>query len=445
MGALSNAGRLPAMVLAAALALAVYGALAAPTVMFGDSAEFQTVALTGGIPHATGYPTFVLVGRLFARLPLPDRAFRITFMSVCFGAASVALLVLVLHELGIGLVPAIIGALLFGSTFTFWRVALRAEVYTLSTFVALLAVWRVIVALRGTSLHDSAVAGLLLGLTLTGHLSFILPVALLGLALAWHVFRARPPAGRELALLLGAFLLGLTPYLYLVWADTRPFPYDYLKLVDLVNNPLGRPMPSFDSPWERVAWLVTGRNHFPAQPLVLPRLAILPRPLRALGILFLFELGPVALPLLVIGFFRQLGRDAGLALLLALAGAASLGFTALIAAGAMVHIFLLPATLVAVVFVAAGIESLYEGFAGAARAHRLALLAPAALALVVVGLPPHLLRVYADQHPIGAWHLRVEEEDPSLQATTLPSLRGFTAARDYGLEALAAIPRDALG
>src|SRR5258706_13024340 len=203
-------------------------------------------------------------------------------------------------------------------------------------------------------------------------------------------------------------------------------------------------MPSFDSPWERVAWLVTGRNHFPAQPLVLPRLAMLRGALRALGILFLFELGPVALPLLVIGFFRQLGRDAGLALLLALAGAASLGFTALIAAGAMVHIFLLPATLVAVVFVAAGIESLYEGFAGAARAHGLALLAPAALALVVVGLPPHLLRVYADRHPIGAWHLRVEEEDPSFQAATLPSLRGFTAPRDYGLEALAAIPRDAL-
>src|SRR5882672_327789 len=125
MHALSNVGRLPAMLLAFALALAIYASLAAPTVMFADSAEFQTVALTGGIPHSTGYPTFVLIGRLFSHLPFPDRAFRITFMSACFGAGSVALLVLILHELGIGLVPALMGALLFGSTFTFWRAALR--------------------------------------------------------------------------------------------------------------------------------------------------------------------------------------------------------------------------------------------------------------------------------------------------------------------------------
>src|SRR5260221_3706872 len=231
MRALSNAARLPAMLLVFALAFAVYTSLAAPTVMFGDSAEFQTVGLTGGIPHATGYPTFVLMGRAFARLPLPDRAFRITFMSACFGAASLALLVLILQEIGIALVPALIAALLFGSSFTFWRVSLRAEVYTLSVFLALLALCRTIVALRSPRLGDAALAGFLLGLTLTGHLSFILPVAVFGLALAGHVFRTRPPALRELALLLGAFLLGLTPYLYLMWADTRPHPYHYPQLV----------------------------------------------------------------------------------------------------------------------------------------------------------------------------------------------------------------------
>ncbi len=34
---------------------------------------------------------FMVIGRLFARLPFPDRAFRITFMSCCFGAATLAL------------------------------------------------------------------------------------------------------------------------------------------------------------------------------------------------------------------------------------------------------------------------------------------------------------------------------------------------------------------
>lgn len=444
MHALSNVGRLPAMLLAFALALAVYASLAAPTVMFADSAEFQTVALTGGIPHSTGYPTFVLMGRLFAHLPLPDRAFRITFMSACFGAGSVALLVLILHEVGIGLVPALMGALLFGSTFTFWRAALRAEVYTLSVFIALLALWRTVVAFRSPSLGPSVLAGFLLGLTLTGHLSFIPPVAVFGLALAWHVFRSRPPALRELAALLGAFLLGLTPYLYLVWADTRNYPYDYLNVVALVSNPLGRPLPSFDTPWERVAWLVTGRNYFPPRPFPVPQPGMLRDVLRGAELVFLFELGPVALVLLVIGFFRQLGRDAGLAILIAVAGAASAGFTAMFADRQLFPIFLLPAVFGATVFVAAGIEPLYAGFAAAARAQGLGLFAPAALALAVVALPPHFLRVYANAHPIGPMGLRVEEEDPTFKPTAVPSLSGFVAGRLYGEQALAAIPPDAI-
>lgn len=443
MRALSFVGLVPAMLLAFVLGLAVYVSLAAPTVMFGDSAEFQTVALEGGIPHSTGYPTFVLVGRAFARLPFPDRAFRITFMSACFGAASLALLVLILHQLGIGLVPALIGALLFGSTFTFWRVSLRAEVYSLSVFIALLALWRTIAALRSPHFGHAALAGFLLGLTLTGHLSFILPVAVFGLALAWHVFRTRPPALRELAVLLGSFVLGLTPYLYLIWADTRHYPYNYLDVVALVANPLGEPLSSFDTPWERAAWLVTGRNFFPPHPFPHLRPGMLRDVLRDTELMFLFELGPLALPLLVIGFLRQLGRDAGLALLLALAGAASFAFTAVFAYGPMIQIFLLPATLVCVMFVAAGIESLYAGFARAARAHGLQLLAPALLALAAVALPPHLLRVYATTHPIGPYHLRVEEEDPTFKPAVLPSMRGFVAGRVYGEQALAAIPHDA--
>ena len=444
MRALSFVGLVPAMLLAFVLGLAVYVLLAAPTVMFGDSAEFQTVALEGGIPHSTGYPTFVLVGRAFAHLPFRDRAFRITFMSACFGAASLALLVLILHQLGIGLVPALIGALLFGSTFTFWRGALRAEVYSLSVFIALLALWRTIVALKSPRFGDAALAGFLLGLTLTGHLSFILPVALFGLALAWHVFRTRPPALRELAALLGLFLLGLSPYLYLIWADTRHYAYNYLDVVALVANPLGGPLPSFDTPWERVAWLVTGRNYFPPQPFPHLRPGMLRDVLRAAELMFLFELGPVALPLLVIGFLRQLARDLGITVLLALACAASFAFTAVFASGPMIHIFLLPATIVCVVFVAAGIESVYGVFANAARAHGLQLLAPAVLALAAVALPPHLLRVYANTHPIGPYHLRVEEEDPTFKPSVLPSMRGFVAGREYGEQALAAIPRDAL-
>ena len=104
-----------------AAALVGYTSLAAPTVMFGDSAELQTVALAGGIPHATGYPAFILLGRLFAQLPFADPAFRINFMSCCFGAATVALFVLAFTALDLSIPSALAGALALGASFTFWR------------------------------------------------------------------------------------------------------------------------------------------------------------------------------------------------------------------------------------------------------------------------------------------------------------------------------------
>ncbi len=51
-------GTIVAMAVAFLLASVLYVQTAAPSVQWGDSGEFQTVALVGGIPHATGYPLF---------------------------------------------------------------------------------------------------------------------------------------------------------------------------------------------------------------------------------------------------------------------------------------------------------------------------------------------------------------------------------------------------
>src|SRR5579862_6662230 len=57
--------------------LTLYLKTAAPGVYSFDAAEFSIAAATWGIPHATGYPLFVLLGRLFIQvLPLGDAAYR---------------------------------------------------------------------------------------------------------------------------------------------------------------------------------------------------------------------------------------------------------------------------------------------------------------------------------------------------------------------------------
>src|SRR5260370_7246978 len=51
-------------------ALALYMATLLPGIGSGDTAEFQRVAPTLGVPHPTGYPLYSMLGWLWSRLPL---------------------------------------------------------------------------------------------------------------------------------------------------------------------------------------------------------------------------------------------------------------------------------------------------------------------------------------------------------------------------------------
>ena len=61
--------------------LVLYIRTLAPSLLFGDSAEFQTIAHTLGIGHPTGYPVYVLLARLFTLLPIGEVAYRVNLFS----------------------------------------------------------------------------------------------------------------------------------------------------------------------------------------------------------------------------------------------------------------------------------------------------------------------------------------------------------------------------
>lgn len=141
-----------------AAVLAAYAITLAPTVTFWDAGEFLAAAHSLGIPHPPGTPVFVFLANVWARLvPVSEFAFRVNLMTAVFGAASIALLsVVVLHALGAGDVrdrrmPAALGAacaaLVAAFSFTVWQNANETEVYTLAAFAvasctALAIAWR---------------------------------------------------------------------------------------------------------------------------------------------------------------------------------------------------------------------------------------------------------------------------------------------------------------
>jgi len=201
-------------------ALFAYGTSAAPDVATeGDCAEYVAAARVGGIPHAPGYPTYMVLASAVARVvPAEHLARALNLMSAFFGALTVALVVvfalravrLAFPDAGASTVrgsAGLAGALLLLTT-EFWNQSLSAEVYTLSTALLALCLERL-----SASPARRRTAALAAGLAFGVHYNVGVPCALLVAASAWRERRAL--GARGLAALALAFGAGLATFLYL--------------------------------------------------------------------------------------------------------------------------------------------------------------------------------------------------------------------------------------
>lgn len=157
----------------AIIALAAYVRTLAPDVLYSDSAEFQTLAYTFGLTHSTGYPTYLLLGRLVGLLPIHSPAWRISLLSAITAAITVGGIYLLACYFTRSRVGAVLGAVALAISYTFWSQAVIAEVYTSGTaFIALITLflfrWQIEPAKRTMAL---LVAALLAGIGFGVHAS----------------------------------------------------------------------------------------------------------------------------------------------------------------------------------------------------------------------------------------------------------------------------------
>src|SRR3954447_23231961 len=104
---MSRAARLAPVIVAVA-ALALYVRTLLPGMAFDDWGEMQTVPWVLGVPHPTGYPTYVIAAWLFERLPLGEVAFRANLFSAACMAVALATATVIGIRLGVR--PMIAGA-----------------------------------------------------------------------------------------------------------------------------------------------------------------------------------------------------------------------------------------------------------------------------------------------------------------------------------------------
>ena len=198
--------------------VALYVATLTPSVAGGDSGELTAAALTGGVPHPSGYPLFALLARLFAVLPLGHSpVWRVNLLSAVSMAAAGALACAVVQSWTRNAAAGLMAAALFGTSPVVWSNATSAEVFGLNAmFVALeFHLWSRVE--RTLSRLDVFVLLGVSGLAMGNHHTFVFVGAPLVLRSLWA---ARHSLGAKgVALALGFGLSGLLPYFYLMVAS----------------------------------------------------------------------------------------------------------------------------------------------------------------------------------------------------------------------------------
>lgn len=167
--------------------LALFAFSLAPGVGTWDTAEMQVTTWILGVPHAFGFPAFVILGWIFAHLePFGNPAWRTGLFSAVAMAGACATLALFLREFAIPRVAAVFGAYVFAVGEVTWTRGSRTEVQALAVFWIGLALLCAVRWLRTREPRDAAVAAAAWGFGLATHLVTIflgpglLCVALLG-------------------------------------------------------------------------------------------------------------------------------------------------------------------------------------------------------------------------------------------------------------------------
>jgi hypothetical protein len=214
-------------------ALVVYVATLSPSVLPGDSGEFQLVAPTLGVPHPTGYPLYVVLGKLLTWVPLGSVAYRVNLLSAIAASIAVWAIYRAGRALALWRPAALLGAGLLLVSDAFWSQAVIAEKYALHAAFVALTLW---LGLRWRAADQAGheargwltAWALVYGLSLTHHRTMLL-LAPAYLALIWFTDRdsVRPALFWRplLAGLLPLLLYGLLP----LFSALDP-PYAFVRI-----------------------------------------------------------------------------------------------------------------------------------------------------------------------------------------------------------------------
>ncbi len=214
-----------AAAIAAGLTFLLYLITLAPETAMWDTSEYITAAHILGLPHPPGNPFFVLIGRVFAVLPIaPSVAMRVNLLAALSSAVSAGMWFLITERVLVGwfdkrwqrIVGGSLAVLIGATAFTVWsQSVVNEKVYTVSLAGLAICAW---LTVRWCDDPDGPKADRLIvliaylcGLGYANHMAGLLAVP----AVAIAVLIRRPATLLRWKLILAAaaaLILGGTPF-----------------------------------------------------------------------------------------------------------------------------------------------------------------------------------------------------------------------------------------
>ena len=177
-----------------------------------DGGDLITAAATGGVPHPSGYPLYLILGRLFLLFPTGTLAFRTNLLSsVCTILASLFLysyLVMQFKGRTLQHLVAFLAAISYGLAPFVWGQALVTEIYSLHGLLIIACLC--VLSMKSNSVNDW-MCGFILGIAATNHVTAI---TLFPLLLFDFQKKLLLPFQSNLRRTIGV-IIGLSPYLLL--------------------------------------------------------------------------------------------------------------------------------------------------------------------------------------------------------------------------------------
>ena len=196
---------------------ATYSLTIAPGVTWAhfsaDGGDLISAAATGGVPHPSGYPLYLILARLFQLLPVGNLAFRTNLLSALSTILTALLLYMyLLHQLRdrpSAQFTSCLAALTYGLAPFVWGQALVTEVYALHGLLLMLCIY--VVSLENPRISEW-MRGFVFGIAATNHLTAIMMFPLLALGSDGKLFDSIPVLlKRALGVAVGLSLYLLLP------------------------------------------------------------------------------------------------------------------------------------------------------------------------------------------------------------------------------------------